>query len=452
MKILTTTFYADFARYFNYLEEEFERRIQDIEFYNISIYPTAHYQWKCYKRHSILLPSILLKNKYKFSLIPYEYKGVNLEKVINFSYKTQVMFGKDNTTELKKQAMRYIDFFDELFKKNKFNLYISSGDSRMLIQIADIFAKRNSVKTYYFEQGPFGTTILDEKGVNYNISFRDRALLKTNIDKERIQTFIHEYYINKPKNYWTNQKKTFFRRLVNLKNTLWMYPPSLASSFFPIDTQIGIPLWNHLKKDFTNRLNKNNMYENSLDSYLPEKYITFIMQMPTDAQLIENSPLYEDFDSMITDIYKSLPSGYSLVVREHPGFKGRYSNFLYKFISKNKDIYLRNNISLLETIKNTELLILNNSTVGVEALFYHKTIITLGNAYYNMKDVTYNLKSRKKLKKLVKYALSNPIKEESIDIFLYNFIFNYLYMGHFRDENLQSADVIVQDMLESISK
>ncbi|MBT5491028.1 hypothetical protein HOK00_01600 [bacterium] len=446
MKILTTTFYADFVRYFNYLEDELEKLVQDIEFYNISLYPTAHYQWKQYNRHSILLPNAVLNYKNKISIIPDEYKGINLSKIINFSYKTQIMFNKDNTNELKIQAIRYIDFFEELFN-DKFDLYISSGDSRMLIQIADIFAKRNNVKTYYFEQGPFGTTILDEKGVNYNISFRDRKNLNENIVKEKVQIFIDNYYTNKPRNYWASRKKTFTRRVVNLHNTLWMYPPTLLSNFFPVDTQVGISFWNHIKKVFSNRLDKSN-----LDSSLPKKYIAFIMQMPTDAQLIENSPLYANFDSMISDIYQSLPNGYSLVVREHPGFKGKYSSFLYEFINKNENIYLKNSASLLDTIKNAQLLILNNSTVGIEALFYHKTVITLGNAYYNKEGVIYSLKSRSELKGLVQYALNNPIKEDIIDVFLYNFIFDYLYMGHFRDENLQSGDLIAKELLESISK
>jgi capsular polysaccharide export protein len=445
IKILTTTFYADFARYFNYIEECFEKVVNDVSFFNISIYPSSHYQWKKYQRHSVLLPSYVLNRKKNLQKIPNNYKGINLDEIISFSYKTQMMFKRNNSKELKQQAIRYIDYFEDLFENNKFDLYISSGDSRMLIQIADYFAKKNGVKTFYFEQGPFGTTILDDKGVNCNISFMDRKVLSKKIDKDKLVNYITKYYANKPKNYWKNYKKTYSRRLFNLLTFIWMYPPKILCNYFPIDTQMGDFFWKNLKPKLFNKPKKNDLHTN-----LPNKYIAFIMQMPTDAQLIENSPLYNSFDEMLQDIYKALPDGYNLLVREHPNYSGKYSNDLYSFISSHNNIYLNNDSSLTETIKNAELLILNNSTVGIEALAYYKTVLTLGNAYYNREGVTYSLKNRKDLKNLIYFALNNPVKEQDIDIFLYNFIFDYLYIGHFQDENLQSGDIIVQNLLKSI--
>lgn len=450
MKILTTTFYSDFARYFNYIEENIESINPNVEFFNISIYPSAHYEWKSYNRHSILLPSHVASNKNSNENIPDIYKGINLDSIISFSYKTQIMFNRDNTYKLKKQAINYIDYFEKLFKNNKFNLYISSGDSRMLIQIADFFAKKHNVKTFYFEQGPFGTTILDEKGVNCNISFIDRKILDNNISKIKLNEYIKNYYNNKPKNYWRNNKKTLIRKFVNLLTFIWMYPPKILYNYFPIDTQMGSSFYENKKQQIINRF-FGRFKKSDFNLELPKKYITFILQMPTDAQLIENSPLYKTFDEMLIDIYNSIPNGYNLLIREHPNYLGKYSKELYNFINEHDNIHLINNISLVETIKNTELLILNNSTVGIEALSYHKTVLTLGNAYYNRENVTYNLNSKEELKDLISYALSNPIKSENIDIFLYNFIFDYLYIGHFQDEKLQSGNIIAKKLLESIN-
>lgn len=450
MKILTTTFYADFARYFNYLEECFEAVIEDIDFYNISIYPTAHYQWKIYKRHTILLPRHIAKRKIDIRELPKEYKGVNLEEVIAFSDKTLSMFGRSNKRELVLQSIKYIDYFDILFTEEKFDLYISSGDSRMLIQIAKHFALQNNVLVYYFEQGPFGTTILDKKGVNCNISFMDRTELNTEIDIEKVQNYISGYYKNKPTNYWRNKKKDINRRIVNFQTFLWMYPIKIFSRKFPIDTQMGGYMWENLKDKIHSKLSLKQT--NNLNIQLPDKYIVFIMQVPTDAQMIENSPLYNSFYEMVCDIYNAIPKGFNLVVREHPFYLGKYESKLYDFIDKNKHIYLINNASLVETIKKSQLLILNNSTVGIEALSYYKTVVTLGEAYYNRDRITYKLKNKQELNKLMQYALDNPIKDKNINIFLYNILFEYLYIGHFQDKDLQNGDLIVHNMLQSITE
>jgi capsular polysaccharide export protein len=455
MKVLTTTFYSDFTRYFNYLEDCFEKNIKNIEFYNISIYPSAHYQWKKYNKHSILLPSFVLKNhkrNHKFNNLPKVYKEINLDEIISFSYKTQIMFGRDEKTRLKQQAIRYIDFFEKLFKENKFDLYISSGDSRMLIQITDYFAKINNVKTFYFEQGPFGTTIIDEKGVNCNISFIDKIELDKNIDSHKTNLYIQNYYKNKPLNYWKNPPKSLYEKYISLLTFFWMYPPKLLYGFFPIDTQMGSSFWNNKKQQIINRFSQKFNKNKVTIKRLPEKYIVFVMQMPTDAQLIENSPMYDSFYEMIQDIYNSIPRDYKLLVREHPNYLGKYQKKIYEFISQHENIILDNHTSLSETIINSSLIVLNNSTVGIEALSYYKTVITLGNAYYNREGVVYNLNKKEELKNLITQALKNPIKKENIDIFLYNFLFDYLYIGHFQDQELQSGDKIINDILKSVIK
>jgi len=450
MNILTTTFYADFVRYFNYIEKCFEDRIEKVSFYNIAIYPSAHYQWKKYNRHSILLPNHVMKSKTCLDNIPQVYKEINLEEIISFSYKTQKMFNREHTTSLKKQAIRYIDYFENLFTENTFDLYISSGDSRMLIRIADYFAKKNKVKIFYFEQGPFGTTIFDKKGVNCNISFTENNVLDKKIDREKLYTYIKSYYQNRPVNYWKVHRKTFSRRMVNFYTFLWMYPPKYLHKLFPIDTQIGDFFFTTKRKQLAHKYMK--LTQITQDDPLPSKYITFIMQVPSDAQLIENSSVYNSFLDMLVDIHNSMPKGYNLVVREHPYYKGQYPKELYEYISKQSNIYLRSNLSLLETIKKTKLVILNNSTVGIEALVFYKTVLTLGNAYYNLPGITYHLQNKEELRSLIQSALENPIKKDKIDNFLYYFLYDYLYIGHFQDDKLQNGAKIVNDMIRELRR
>jgi capsular polysaccharide export protein len=444
MKILTTTFFKDFARYFNYLEDSLLNEDKNIEFFNISIYPCANYYWLKKGKHSILLPEIVSRmtiRNINEILDKDNYKNINLDEIIHFNYKSQLMYSFDNKNKLKIQAIKYIEYFDKLFSNTDFDIFISSGDSRMLIEISVLFAKRYGVKVFYFEQGPFGTTMIDEKGVNCNISFMDIKSLPTNIDKDKLSNFINNYKNNKKEKYWKYEKKTFFDKFYDLKTFYWMYPCKIFTSLVPCDVQMGSSLIQNLlpiiKKKLIN--NKNTI----INEQIPDNAITFIMQVPVDAQLIDNSPLYKDFYTMLVDIHISIPKDYALVIREHPNYLGKYDEEIYKYISNHKNIQILNNISLHDTIENSELIILNNSTVGIEALTYYKTVLTLGNAYYNRKDITYNLTPKDNLSELIKDALSSPIKESDIDVFLYNFIFDYLFDGHFQDYELANASNII---------
>jgi len=107
---------------------------------------------------------------------------------------------------------------------------------------------------------------------------------------------------------------------------------------------------------------------------------------------------------------------------------------------------------LLETIKKTKLVILNNSTVGIEALVFYKTVLTLGNAYYNLPGITYHLQNKEELRSLIQSALENPIKKDKIDNFLYYFLYDYLYIGHFQDDKLQNGAKIVNDMIRELRR
>lgn len=440
MKILTTTYFKDFARYFNYLEDQFNYFEKDLDCYNVSIYPCSYHYWKKHNKHSILLPKyvskIIIKNIDDI-LDQNVYKKIDLEKIINFNYQSQLMYEYDKKKELKTQAIKYIEFFDNLFKTTKFDLFISSGDSRMLVEISVLLAKRYGVKVYYFEQGPFGTTMIDKKGVNCNISFMDRKELSSIIDESKLKKYIDNYKNHKKEKYWKYEKRDIIDKYYDLKTFYWMYPCKYLNSFVPIDTQMGSSFFSNIIPIFKNKFFQNK--KNRTKEVFPDNTVTFIMQVPIDAQLIDNSPLYSDFLSMLKDIYKALPKGYGLVIREHPNYLNKYDERIYEYINSKDNIYLLNNVSLDETLKKSKLIILNNSTVGIEALTYYKTVLTLGDAYYNRKNVTYNLKSKSDLGILMQNALENPIDKNEINKFLYNFIFDYLIQGHFQDHEINNA-------------
>jgi capsular polysaccharide export protein len=453
MKILMTTYYYDFARYFLYLQNQFEIYLNhNIEFKHICFYPSAYFYFKdndvdadlAYKLIDNIkiddINELLKKNKYK---------GLNLDEVIQFNYNSQKMFGLEKKQELKITAIKYIKYFEKLFREENFDIFISSGDTRMVTEIAIYFAKKNNVDTWYFEQGPFDTTMIDNKGVNCNISFNNTKELDSDINTTLLKKFIKNYKSGKRKKFQESRELNIpYKYKLDL---IYLYTPFFLRNLVPINLQTGESffskiIYSKIKK--TTKKIKNKIINKKKTTY-PNNIISLILQVPVDAQMIVHSPNYDSFYTMLVDVYNNIPSNYNLVVREHPGNKGNYDRRIYNFIKNHERVYLINEGGLDTLLKKSELIILNNSTVGIEALTYYKTVITLGKAYYNRENVVYNLKKKENLNLLIKKALEKGTNEESINKFLYNFIFNYLYYGHFQDYKLINGQKIVKDIINN---
>lgn len=103
-----------------------------------------------------------------------------------------------------------------------------------------------------------------------------------------------------------------------------------------------------------------------------------------------------------------------------------------------------------QILKDSQLVITINSTVGIEALIYHKPVIILGNAFYNIKGITYSLQDFDDLSTAISYALKNELNHELIDKFLYFLRYEYLVESgknnNSKDEN-QVVDRII-DIVE----
>lgn len=103
------------------------------------------------------------------------------------------------------------------------------GDSRLLIEIAKKMASEFNINVYFIEQGPFGTTIFDIKGVNANNSIRDLVIdLNVNLKENEIKDI--DEFINKPKQNEYNRSPIYRILdliLVKLIEKSVFYPPDL---------------------------------------------------------------------------------------------------------------------------------------------------------------------------------------------------------------------------------
>ncbi|MGR5283227.1 capsular polysaccharide export protein, LipB/KpsS family [Photobacterium damselae] len=390
-KIFSVSYYADFARYFDALNKNMGD--EKIKWVDISLHLSSYVYNKTHKIDSIYLPRDVRKYNIEDSKID---KNI----MIDFCRHYGVDKSKFNICNI------YYNYIYDLLVKEMPDLIILSGDERLPIKIFKNIANKLSINILHFEQGPCGTTILDPIGVNANCSFRKiDGLDKNALKKDKL--------------------------LLNKKEK-WKY-----SKFYRVIDVIyeNMPFF-HYDELMTYKLKiKNNIISetNNVSEIEKKRFILLVLQVPEDVNMLCHSPFFSNHFDIVESVYQSIPSNYKLIVREHPLYKNKYETQLYDFIKNNQNIELDSTSNLKDAICESSLVIVNNSTVGIEAMLYGQTIVVLGNSYYDL--YTYKF-SGDNLGKLIIEALNKPIDKDLISQRL-NFLFNnYFLSGHFKDKDL----------------
>jgi len=429
MNILTVGYYDDFARFFLAIKKELKENNTSVKFKYLSLYLSGYlYFLGKFEKASFLslkvrINSIINRKKY-YAIMSKDdtYKNIDLTKVIQYHER----LGNVDKDSLKLQAISYIDMIEKELLEYKPDILILSGDSRMSIEIFNIKAKELNIKIYYFEQGPFGTTIFDSKGVNANASIR------------------YEVYQNNEQLAIEAKTRDFFKRKRSSKykrNPFYRGSDYIFQFFFKNTGLLPIDIQMEKENKFLPK-----EYKNITDRLLEDKMIfLLILQVPYDVNMVYHSPFYNNHFDIVKDIYNELPYNSQLLVREHPLYKGKYEKELYQFMLKNhialdkKDLY--------QSIDNANVVIVNNSTVGIEAISRFKPVVVLGNSYYDNDNLCIKLKDKKELANLLINAINFKVNKVSIFNFLNNFLNNYLIDGHFKDNELLAPKTIVKRIL-----
>jgi len=401
-KVISISYYADFSRYFMALHETLGK--DKVEWLNLCIHPSAF--------------SYSIVHKLKAKFIPYESTRYIRKKKIYLSeseIQEVCSYYDEIDDELSRRTNYYYCYLKSILEENTPDIIILSGDDKMPVKILKKLSIEMNITVIHFEQGPFNTTILDPLGVNANCSFRYLTAESEDDNKK------NEIVSRKPLK-WKGYKK--YRILDILSENMFpnLYPELIKK-----------------KIDFS--LSKHNKIEN-IDC---NNYILLVLQVPEDVNMVSHSPFFNNHYEIVKSVSEALPDNYSLVVREHPLYINKYEKSLYDLVSMSKNIYFKSSDRLNESIVNSELVIVNNSTVGVEAMLYNKQVIVLGNSYYDHDKYIYKYKG-KDLSRLILKAINSPLDEHLIQERL-NYLFNnHFIRGHFRDLDLnlisEHAEVI----------
>mgnify|MGYP005621194649 CR=1 FL=1 len=282
------------------------------------------------KKHSISklpkwLNTIVEKSlKYKFLEIDIKYKN----KIQNYIYKK---FIKINTYLITKGYLNII------LKSNSDFIGMWNG-TKYPQNILNGICKHYHKKCIYFENGVLpNTTSMDFQGVNAHNSISND--------------------INIYKNYQKKENSTLPNNLIS--------------------------------RTSKNKKNLNFEDINKKEEKIPYIFIPF--QVSYDSQIIFNSPWIKNMEQLfniIRIISIDFEGKCNFIFKEHPSDrKSNYSN-LHSESKKFKNIFFDNKTCTEELIKKSLGVITINSSVGIEALLFKKPVITLGESFYNIDNIT----------------------------------------------------------------
>ncbi len=160
---------------------------------------------------------------------------------------------------------------------------------------------------------------------------------------------------------------------------------------------------------------------------IPKKSIFFGLHYQPEMSTLVQGIWSSNQISLIEDISKSLPIGYSLVIKEHPWGRGNRPTWQYKHLEKFYNVFFCDLPSKV-IIDKVDCVIAITGTIAMEALVKRKPVIILGQSYFNFCELFYKVKNVRDLHKTLYNILIKKEyqKIDKFDIKLGNFLISYL--------------------------
>lgn len=152
----------------------------------------------------------------------------------------------------------------------------------------------------------------------------------------------------------------------------------------------------------------------SVPKNLSEKFVFFGLHFQPEQTTLVQGLWYSNQISLIEDISKSLPMGYTLLVKEHPWGRGNRPAWQYEHLTSFYNVRLVDEPSK-ELIKISDAVIAISGTIAIESLIIGKPTIVLGQNTFTFCDLFYRPSKASDLPWLLKEVLvKKNLKEPKI--------------------------------------
>jgi len=162
------------------------------------------------------------------------------------------------------------------------------------------------------------------------------------------------------------------------------------------------------------------------------KFVYFPLQFQPEAPIDVMAPFFSNQIETARQIAMSLPDDYTLVVKEHPDMVGYRTPSYIEKINRTPNVKLIDyRIPSEEVLRRTDMVISPNSTTMVEAAFYYKPVIQLGNLGTTLKlPNVFKHTNLSTLSVKIKELLALDLKNDEYERRLENFVVAVYDVGH----------------------
>lgn len=304
------------------------------------------------------------------------------------------LWGWQSSFWYRKSVYQWPSWISDIFRKNQITDICLYGDWRPLHWEAVRLARYQNIRIWVYEEGYLRShySTLEENGVN------GRSLLPKTA--KGIRDVAHaleldetEYHL--PNNIHDKVISAIFHHVGNF--VLW---PFFYHYRTHRPTNIAVELLGILPR-FIARHRRERRSETTLAAFYEKKprYFFFPLQLNSDSQIQLYSPyvrIHEAIAGVLTSFALHAPKDVSLLIKNHPLDNGlmKHGLFIKSFAKElgiaDRVVYVEDG-STHQMVKDSQGVVLVNSTVGLSALEEEIPVYCLGQCIYNIEGLTQSM-------------------------------------------------------------
>lgn len=296
---------------------------------------------------------------------------------------------RPNIWHYRKKAAGFGAWLAHKIKENQIDAIVCFGDCRYYHQQAYAVAQQQGIQFYVFEEGYIRPDYLtfEEGGVNNFSSFKQQFLA----DQDQVVPELHREASD---NHYHLMLWSGFQYYLCWALLFWLYPFYQHHRGYNPLQELGYWLMAMLRR-FKNALLEPKRFDAFIQQH-DKNYFIYTLQVHNDSQVRVHSD-YQDIRDCIAEVISSFARHaepqHHLVLKHHPMDRGyRHYGQLIQDLSKKLGIQERVHyfcdIHLPTLLKHGLGLVTINSTTGIQALYHHIPVKTLGHALYDLPGLT----------------------------------------------------------------
>jgi hypothetical protein len=226
----------------------------------------------------------------------------------------------------------------------------------------------------------------------------------------------------------------------------------LEDGYFEVGSYNGTVPWHGVTKDLLRIVRHVTSDAVSFRSGVTQgKKIYFPLHVQPEFTIDVRAPFCTNQLALVEQIARSLPAGYQLVVKDHPGMRGYRPLHYYRELRKLYNVELvPPTVDSHEIIQTADAVLTIVGTTAWEGILYEKPVIAFGPLAYDFFDLVYNCHSISDLPRILSQAIHEFRPNRKL---LLEFVWAVLQSAHHGEwhDPLATPSILEQENVENVS-